>query len=85
MEITKNLRIEAEKQEFIVLNVDYYLNRNLSFYAIGQEILKIKQVKSVLENNILDIRLTLYNYDQSTIDNVLLDIDFVLTEMLNEK
>lgn len=92
MEITKNLRIEAVKeaqmfeQHRIVVDTEYYALK-LGLSAVVNEVLKLDDVLTVwlCKPESFKLSLELTDYDQSTIDDVLLDIDFVLNEMLNEK
>jgi hypothetical protein len=86
MDITKNMKIEAKlvTSDFLDVYAPYYVDSGLQLIDAINYIDSINGVKKSW-SSYKHIIVSLHNDDQSTIDDVLLDVDFVLTEMLNEK
>lgn len=81
-DITKNMKIKARVVRHLYIDAYKYILL-IDLHKSVSELLRIDKVFSVqVVGGSITMELT--NYDQSTIDDVLLDVDFVLEEMLNE-
>jgi hypothetical protein len=86
MDITRNLKIESYLNQTLIAEVNYYSEKGLEMTEIIKSVSRhVSKVEFCRSDTDGTIELYLNDYDQSTIDDVLLDVDFVLTEMLNEK
>jgi hypothetical protein len=86
MDITKNMKIESYLNQTLVVELQYYIESGLDVTDVAKSVSHHASVVEFCTRHTEEsIELHLTNYDQSTIDDVLLDVDFVLTEMLNEK